>query len=123
VTSIWIGGLILSSSLWTIDWLERKYKAKTKFKYLTPAVTLAFYLLVLVPLFFTKIIGHPLNTFWGIDRILLGTFFGSVAFLAGLYLDKKVREVKGKQLFNFQKVVFPVSALVIFSLLFYFLTK
>jgi hypothetical protein len=106
-----------------IDWLERKYKAKTKFKYLTPNITAAFYLLVLVPLFFTGIIGLPHNALWGIDKILLGTFFGSAAFLLGLYLDKKVREVKGKQLFNFQKVVFPVSALVIFSLLFYFLTK
>lgn len=123
VTSIWIGGLILSSSFWMVDWMEKKFKAKTKFKYLTPITTLAFYLLVLVPLYFTKVVGYPLNTLWGIDKILVGTFFGSVAFLAGLYLDKKVREVRGKQLFNFQKVVFPVSTLVIFSLLFYFLTK
>lgn len=123
VTSIWIGGLILSASFWTSDWLNKKYKLKTRFKYLDFVVILAFYALTLGPLAWAKVIGVSLNTLWGVDKILLGTFIGSLAFLFGILTDRKVREVKGHQLFNFQKVLFPVLALAITSLLFYFLTR
>ncbi len=137
VTSIWIGGLILSSAFWTIDWIEKsKFKEKvfafackvkcgvTEKQSLTFYVTLAYYLLVFIPLILDHTIGKTLNTFWGVDKILLGTAIGSVVFLIGISLDKLVRKVRdGKQLFHFQKVVFPVSMLIISSLIFYILTK
>jgi ribulose 1,5-bisphosphate carboxylase large subunit-like protein len=81
------------------------------------------YLLVLIPLKLDHAIGIVRNRLWGIDKIILGTAVGSVAFLAGMWVDKKIRKVKGKQLFAYQKVVFPVTALVISSLIFYFVTK
>ncbi len=123
VSSVWIGGLLLSVSFWSIDWLEKKYQLKTKFKYLDFAVVVFWYSLTLIPLVFTKVIGHPFNTVWGIDKIVLGTLIGSLVFLLGVWSDKKVRQVRGKQLFVYQKVVFPVSALIITSLILFFLNK
>jgi hypothetical protein len=81
------------------------------------------YLLVLVPLKLNGSIGIIQNTLWGIDKILLGTMVGSIFFLIGIFADKKEREVRKKILFPFQKVVFPVFALIISSLAFYFLLK
>ncbi len=130
VTSVWIGGLILSMSFWTIDWLQKKKKmensrpepngsgGKWKLKIL---LIVAMYLLTLLPLYFGKFIGRPYNSIVGIDKILFGTFWGSLAFLAGVWADRKVREKKGKQLFIYQKVVFPVSALLITSLILHFI--
>lgn len=137
VTSIWIGGLILSASFWTIDWIEKSkfrekiYKHICKFKCgMTENQALKFwtilimYGLVFVPLFFTHTIGIPGNTFWGIDKIIFGTVVGSVIFSAGMWADRSVRKARdGKQLFLFQKVVFPVLGLIISSLVFYLVTK
>ena len=80
------------------------------------------YLLVLVPLKLNGSIGIARNTLWGIDKILLGTGVGSIIFLIGIWADKKVRKVKGKQLFIYQKVAFPVFALIITNLIFFFIT-
>jgi hypothetical protein len=137
VTSIWIGGLILSASFWTIDWIEKsKYREKIykhicKFKCgMTENQALKFwtiflmYLLVFVPLLFTKAVGVHGNTLWGVDKIILGTAVGSIMFAVGMWADKKVRKTRdGHQLFIFQKVVFPVLSLIISSLVFYFITK
>lgn len=127
VSGVWVGGIILSSSFWLLDWLEKKKFRRLnfyyKFQYKKLAIILLMYALVLVPLFTSGIIGHPFNTILGIDKLIFGTVVGSLAFMGGMYLDKKVREVKGKQLFNFQKVVFPVLALLASSLILFFITS
>jgi len=81
------------------------------------------YALVLLPLYYTKTIGIWGNTFWGVDKIIFGTAAGSVAFLKGIWIDKLQRKKFGKQFFNFQKVVFPVLALVILSAVFFLITN
>ena len=127
VSGIWIGGLILSFSLWLIDWLEKKKFKQLKwyydFKYRNYTVIFLMYALVVLPLLKSDIVGHPFNKLWGIDKLILGIAAGSGAFLSGVYADKKVRESKGKQLFNFQKVVFPVALLLISSLILWIITK
>ena len=117
VSSLWIGGIILSVSFWSIDWLTKK---KINFKYRNILVFIFWYGLTLIPLQLTGIMGHPFNTVLGIDKILFGTVVGSVFFLLGILADKKVREKRGKQLFAFQRVVFPVVALAIISLVIYY---
>ncbi|HJX59308.1 MAG TPA: hypothetical protein VJ481_01985 [Patescibacteria group bacterium] len=117
VSSIWIGGLILSVSFWTIDWLSKK---KVAFKYKNILVFVFWYGLTLIPLQLTGIMGHPFNVILGVDKILFGTAVGSIFFLLGVWADKKVREKRGKQLFAFQRVVFPMVSLAIASLVVYF---
>jgi len=78
------------------------------------------YGLVILPLWPAGIVGHPLNTIAGIDKLIFGIIVGSGAFLLAMWADKKVRKFKGKQLFPFQKVAFPVAGLVIVSLIVYF---
>lgn len=122
VSGVWIGGVLLSSSLWFFDWLGKKYpKIHTTFNLLLTTVLM--YLLVFVPLAWKDIIGHPFNKIWGVDKLIVGTTFGTIAFLLGVWADKKVREKKGKQLFNYQRVVFPVSLLLISSLILWIITK
>ncbi len=123
ISSIWIGGLILSMSFWMIDWLKRrKFKAIQQFNTSTISVfvIIAMYTLTLIPLWLSKVIGNPLNTIIGIDKVIFGTIVGSIMFLVGMWADKKVRKIKGRQLFQYQKVVFPVLSLVLTSLLIYY---
>lgn len=127
VSGVWVGGIILSSSLWLVDWLRKKnFKVLSlynSFKYKSWLVSALFYAIVLIPLWTSETIGHPFNTILGIDKLIFGTVVGSLAFLGGMYLDKRVREVKGKQLFSFQKVAFPVGALIAASLILFLLTS
>ena len=122
VTSVWIGGLILSSSFWFIDWLKKK-KPEFPISNFQFPIFIGMYLLFLLPLWYSKYIGRPNNTLWGIDKILFGTFVGSIAFMIGKWADQKVREKKGKQLFAYQKVVFPILALIIASGVLHFLVS
>ena len=118
VSGIWIGGLLLATSLWFADWLNKK-----NIKVRAYLVTILTYALVILPLWHSEIIGHPFNKILGIDKLIFGTALGTLIFLKALWLDKKVRAINGKQLFNFQKVVFPVVLLLIGSLIMYFVTK
>jgi hypothetical protein len=127
ITSMWIGGLILSVSFWLLGWLHKKrWLAKINDKKTKSAVEtliiVLMYLLVLIPLKLNHSIGIPGNTLWGIDKIILGTSVGSIFFLLSLWADKRERKVRGKQLFKFQKVIFPVSTLLIISILFWIIT-
>jgi hypothetical protein len=123
ITSLWIGGFILSFSFITMDWINKKWPKVKIHKYNYPFIALV-YLLVLVPLKLDGSIGIAGNTLWGIDKILLGTLVGSVVFILGVLADKKVRKLRaGTQLFIYQKVVFPVVALALISLIFYFIVR
>jgi hypothetical protein len=127
VSGVWLGGIILSSSLWLVNWLEKKnFKALgfyNNYKYKAWLICSLMYAIVLIPLWTTETIGHPFNVILGIDKLIFGTILGSLAFLAGMYLDKKVRETRGKQLFSFQKVAFPLGALIIASLILFLITS
>lgn len=121
ISGVWIGALILSSSLWFIDWLKKKYpkltishKQSLALRAQPLIIIPIMYAFVLLPLAWTGII---------IDKLIVGVLIGSLAFLLGTYLDKKIRTLNGKPLFNFQKVVFPVALLLISSLIIWIITK
>lgn len=129
ISGVWIGGLILSVSFWLSSWARKKNISKAwlaklvKIPYLTLIAIFVTYLLVFLPLQATGITGHPFNKLWGIDKLFLGSISGSGVFLVGVGFDKIERKLRGKQLFPFQKVVFPVLSLVIMSIIFALITK
>lgn len=121
ITGLWVGGLIVSFIMWTIRWLENK---NIRFKGRDALTATFFYFLTIIPLYFTDILGHPLNKIWGIDKLVLGVTAGSIFFWLG---DKLYGYLKskndGKAHFPFQKVVLPIIPLLILSAIFYFITK
>jgi hypothetical protein len=123
ITGVWAGGLMVSVTMWTLDWLSRKdfkWLKNVNKKVLSVLAFLFWVLTTYIPLFELNIIGHPFNKILGIDKLVFGSILGFFAFLLGVWFDKKEREIRGKQLFNFQKVVFPVLTLTILSLVLYF---
>jgi hypothetical protein len=119
ISGFWVGALILSTSFWFIRWLKSKFK---KEGYDTQII-LIMYILVLYPLVKMNIINHPLNKIFGMDKLIFGTILGSVFFLLGIWTDKKIRIIKGKQVVIYQKVIVPVLFLLIPSIIAYFLIK
>jgi hypothetical protein len=126
ISGLWIGGLTASLISWTNDWLTKK---NIHFKGKNWLVFLFFYLLILTPLYFTGFLGNFENSlfcFCGFyfDKLLLGIISGSVAFHFStswyFYLKEKNN---GRAYFPFQKVIMPISPLILLSIIFYFLTK
>lgn len=119
VSSIWIGGLLWGVSVWTVTWMRGK---KWSFKYDNIVVPVAYYVLVLGPLYYGETIGHPLNKIFGIDKILFGTIIGTAVFVLANYLHAFLKTKNGgKSYFPYQKVAVPVLSLLIISLIFYFI--
>ena len=82
------------------------------------------YFLIFYPLYVTDIIGNPLNTIFGLDRLAFGIVIGSIMFLVGEKISNIIiKKNSGKVNFRYQRVVVPMSGLIILSIIFYYLTK
>ena len=122
ITGLWVGGLIVSMIIWTEGWLDKK---NIRFKGRIYADIVGYFLLIVVPLYYSGIIGNPQNVyFYGLDKLLFGIITGSIAFWFGAswYFHLKEKN-NGHAYFPFQKVVMPISPLIILSFVFYFLMK
>lgn len=121
ITGLWIGGFMLSSSLWAINWMKKK---EWDFKGMEPLILIFFYGSLILPLYMKDIIGLPDKMLWGIDKTLLGIIVGSIFFHLGYITYSRIKESNGgKPWFPFQRVVMPITPLVILSVVFYFITK
>lgn len=121
VSGFWIGGLLISSSLMTINWLRKKELSSALIEL---EIFILFYLSIIIPFHHKLIIGNPTKMIWGMDKTFLGIGIGSVLFyLAGIWYQKIKERNGGHAQFPFQKVVVPISPLVILSIVFYFITK
>ena len=117
LSGIWIGGLIISMIGWSLNWLEQK---QIRFKLRWLAVATAFYLLTIIPLYISGIMGHPFNKFWGVDKLLLGIIFGSLAFILAVWSNDFLKKKnQGKVFFPFQKVAIPLLFLIITTFIFH----
>jgi len=117
ISGVWIGGLIVSMVIWFLDWLDKK---GIRFKFLRFIVIVLFYFIIIAPLYWAGIMGHPLNKFGGIDKLLFGIISGSISFIISVWLNSFLKKKnQGKVIFPFQKVVLPILFLLITSLIFY----
>ncbi len=87
-------------------------------------MTLLYLVLVVVPLYWSDIVGHPLNTLWNVDKLILGIAVGGGVFYGAVqwYAYLKARN-NGRSYFPFQKVVMPLVAVALVSIAFYVITK
>lgn len=125
ISGAWIGAIIISLSLWCLDWLNKK---QIKFPLRKLAVLILMYLIVLLPLYWKGIIGHPNNTItvikYCIDKILFGVFWGSIFFSISVWLYNFLKKKNnGKPHFPFEKIAIPVLLLLILSAILYFVSK
>lgn len=121
ITGLWVGALIVSMIMWTINWF---HKRNIKFKFSILITILSYYILVVVPLYFTGIIGHLNPFFLFLDKLSIGIILGSFIFwiMSVWYLHLKEKN-DGHAYFPFQKVMMPVGTLIVLSFVFYLLLK
>lgn len=123
ITGLWIGGLTVSLILWTENYLDKK---NIRFKGRIFANILFYILLIIIPLYYMKVIGQPANTlqFLGMDKLTFGAIAGAISFWFGGSWYEYIKEKNsGHAWFPFQKVVMPIAPLLLMSFIFYFIIK
>jgi len=121
ITGVWIGGLVLSASLWLADVIRKK-----NWRVAHPDLTaiIVFYLFFFLILYLANFIGASNNTLWGVDKFIIGIIFGSVAFYVGMAIDQFLRKINDEQVYvYFQKVILPVLMLSLTSFGLFLITK
>jgi hypothetical protein len=118
ISGLWIGALIVSMSIWTINWMNRK---NIRFKGRKILVFVGYYAIVIVPLWLNGKIGHPFNKFCGVDKLLFGIILGGILFtIAALHHEYLKKKNGGKSYFKGQKIAAPVVILLLASLVLYY---
>jgi len=136
IAGLWIGGLLVSMIVWTINWFNKKkwftspmgglFRSSGQFNnqdLRDIIIVILYYGLTFWPLWSKNLIGHPASRLWGIDKVVLGTVVGSLVFLLMTLWYNNIKKRRGHAHFPYEKVAMPVAGLLIFSFLFYFLTK
>ena len=119
ISSVWIGAVLLTLVIWTLYWIRKK---NWDFKFSGIVIFLFYYLFTFIPLYYLKIVGHPLNTVFGIDKIVFGAFFGTVILALSLWFHSFLKKKNNdKSYFPYQRVFIPVFALILPSFVFYLL--
>lgn len=117
ITGLWIGSLMVSLIIATINLLQR-------FNWRFPAdnliVAIVYYLQLYFILKLSQLIGHPLNKWLGYDKLLLGIGTGSLLFIIGLLSNAGLKRLNNqKSFFPFQKVLVPLIPLLLVSVIIY----
>ncbi len=121
ITGLWVGAVVISVSMWTVNWFKKR---EINFRFREQITYIGYIVIVIVPLYFMKSIWHPLNTIWGVNKLLLGIIIGGVFFYGTERLyDWMKKNNNNHAYFPFQKVVMPVVVILIWSLVFYYITK
>jgi hypothetical protein len=121
IAGVWIGALVISSATWTVNWLAKK---KIVFPLSNLILSALYYVIIMGPLYWKDIVGHPLNVILGVDKLLFGSFIGVAIFALSVITHNYLKKRNGgKSYFDFQRVVIPVSSLIIASAVMYFVTK
>jgi len=120
IIGLWLGALVLSLYFWTIDWLDKK---NIHFHYRKILILLTYYFFLFLPLYYTNILSQKLE-FLIKDKLFIGIILGSSIFYLSILFDKFLRtKNNNKAFFPFQRVVIPLSCLIISSLVVYLIIK
>lgn len=117
IAAIWIGAFVTAFAVVLTDKFKKIRLPKPEISW-----TVIFYLLTLATLEISGTLNNPYCKIWGVCKIWLGVTIGTIALWLGVLLDKLARKKNNnKVFFPFQKVIFPVAAISLVSLLFYLL--
>lgn len=120
ISGLWIGGLLLSITIW----FKEKYlqKRNKDFKYSSLIILFVLFLLTFIPLKFTNILGHKYNKVFGIDRLVFSSLIGIILLYISIFTNSWLKKRNNNKVyFPYQKVVIPILFLTIFSFIFYFI--
>ena len=118
LASIWFSALNTAFALWFASLMKKKLLKRSLIW------SVGLYLISFWYLSFTNQIGHPGNTFLGMDKIIFGMTIGFILIYLSAFLDRVIRyRNHGKVVVPYQKVIIPVVILLLMTGVFTYLLK
>ena len=115
ITGLWAGALTVSIIFWTAAFMNKK-GVRSAWWYLLMAIG---YYVLLGAVYLLPDVYFGRCTLWGIDKLLLGIIVGSIAFWIGAKWHANIKKKNGgKSKFPFQKVIMPISLVVLATIFF-----
>lgn len=135
IVGLLLGAFVASTGLWVDKWLKKR-KKKINFPMQAFILVLLSFLLLFIPLYMKGIIAnfemvrslpevHSMlgMGIYGIDKLLFGIIFGTLMISGVFSLSDYLKEKNGRRLFAYQGLVFMIASLIVFSGIFWLLTK
>ncbi|MDD4136193.1 MAG: hypothetical protein PHN66_03930 [Candidatus Shapirobacteria bacterium] len=118
LVSFWISALNTSISFWLAPKIKNRILGSPIiFSLLMFGLTIFYFV-------YTDQTGSLTNQIFGFDKIIFGQILGLLIMFLGIFIDRHSRKLNGgKILFSYQKVIFPISTLLIFTFLFKLIFK
>ncbi len=125
ITGLWLAALIGALSFWTDGALSKKIK----FAYWRPVLYLAFFGIMLWSMYAFNdwvitnlkfyLINKHAGQLLGVDKLTFGLLLGGVVFYIVDAINDYLIKRNGKVYFQFQRVIVPLTSILILSLGFY----
>lgn len=115
IIGVFVGGMIISTSLWLDNILKKRNIGKGNEKLRLLSLIILTSVLTLATFYYAGLFGRG-NEFriFGIESILVGSFSGGVLSLAAFYYSNHLKNKNGgKALFNYQTMIISLSVLII----------
>lgn len=137
IVGLLLGALIVSSALWFNKWLKKKIN----FPLQEFLIVLFSFLVLAIPFYYAGLITnfsmvrsmpgvHGMTGLGvlglanlGIDKLLFGMIFGTLAIWGVFAFSEYIIKKRGKRLFDYQGLSFMIIALIILSLILWLITK
>ena len=120
LVAIWIMGLMCAVSFWFATWLENFFvKKEIKVpRFLSNAYFWSILMFLITVAYFIGTDKLGWNLLWGIDRLIIGSLLGTLAFFTSQILEKYLRNKNnGKAYFPYQKAILPFASLVLATII------
>lgn len=121
ISGLWIGAWVIFLTILSLQWLDKK---NIRFKGRDILIGIDYYILILFMFFRLEVMGHPLNTIFGIDKLLFGMILGSSLFSGATLLHRYWKKHKPELIrIPYQKLVMQISSLAFVSGFFYIVVR
>jgi hypothetical protein len=118
LVSLWISGLNTAIAFWLAPKIKKRVLGNPII------ISLLLFISTILYFYFTDQTGSSANQILGMDKIIFGQSLGLIIWLLGIFIDRKSRKLNGdKILFPYQKVVFPITLLIILTFIFKLIFK
>jgi len=121
IIGLFVGAFALSTGIWVANWIKTQYIPHQK--KIIVAASLALTIIPFVPIvpdaFYLPLKLFGLAKVLWLNKLLVGSILGILISGGAFAFSNKIKEIRGKVLFPYQGVVFPVLALAATSVALY----
>lgn len=116
-----IGAFVISTGLWFNKILKKRNKGKEYIPFQSVVLVILVLISTIMSFSLTGLTTSSYFIFFGIDKLIMGTLFGSGMTLFAFWFSKFLRKNMGRTILPFQSIVLTLTFLIVMNLGFYFM--